>query len=81
MASCSGIGIKEITSTRVLLKGVITGLDSSKRYCLHHFWGGWENVPRTNGQTYTYITGITLVDLSSYGCYVPKNETIEGQQF
>ena len=81
MASCSGIGIKEITSTRVLLKGVITGLDSSKRYCLHHFWGGWENVPRTNGQTYTYITGRTSVDLSSYGCYVPKNKTIEGQQF
>ena len=80
MASCSGIGIKEIGSTRVYLKGSVTGLDSSKRYCLHHYWGGWQNLPRS-GLDYTYITGVTSFDLGRAGCYVPKDKTVEGMQF
>jgi hypothetical protein len=80
MASCSGIGIKEIGSTKVYLKGTVTGLTSSKRYCLHHYWGGWQNLPRSS-LDYTYISGVTSFDLGSVGCYVPKNKTVEGQQF
>ncbi len=80
MASCSGIGIKEIGSTRVYLEGTITGIDSSKRYCLHHYWSGWQNLPRS-GRDYTYISGVTSFDLGSAGCYVPKDKTVEGQQF
>lgn len=80
MASCSGIGIKEIGSTKVYLQGSITGLSSSKRYCLHHYWGGWRNLPRS-GVSYTYISGVASFNLGSAGCYVPKNMTVEGQQF
>lgn len=80
MASCSGIGIKEIGSTKVYLDGYVTGLDRSKRYCLHHYWGGWQNLPRS-GLGYTYISGATSFNLGVAGCYVPRDKTVEGQQF
>jgi len=80
MASCTGIAVKEITGSRVYLKGSITGLSSSKEYCLHYFSRGYENLPN-NSLDYTYIHGHTSCDLSAYGCYVPTGNLAVGGQF
>ena len=80
MASCTGITAKEITSTKVYLKGYVTGLSSSKEYCLHYFSGGWKTLPNAS-LGYTYITNRTSFDLSSIGCYVPTIDLVEGSQF
>ena len=80
MASCSGIAVKEITSSRVYLSGVITGLESSKRYCLHYYSWGWKNMPSGN-QTYTYFSGVTSLDLAGRACYIPTIDLNAGEQF
>ena len=80
MASCNEIAVKEKTSTKVLLKGKITGLGSGKRYCLHYYSWGWKNMPNS-ARNYTYMSGGTSFDLGSAGSYVPAGDLIEGKQF
>jgi len=74
MTTCSEIAVKDTTSDKILLKGIITGLSSSKQYCLLYMaGGGFTNLP--NGSYgYTYFTSRSSFDLDGAGCYVPVSD-------
>jgi len=77
VASCN-ISIKRVTSSKVYLKGSVTGLDSSKTYCMLYRvvdWGevDWTNLP-SNSFGYTYFGSATSLSLDANGCYIPKSD-------
>ncbi len=80
MASCSGIVVKSISDGKVYLKGTISGLSSSKHYCLHYFSGDWKNMPNKSLE-YTYFKNKTTFDLSAAGCHIPESDLDPGVQF
>lgn len=79
MVFCGNIGVKSYSDTKVYLKGTVTGLDTSKKYCLHYFDWGDKNLPNKT-YSYTYIKNKTSFDLGSAGCYVPRSAWADGEQ-
>jgi len=80
MVFCGDIAVKSYSNEKINLKGIITGLDSSKKYCLHYFDYDHVNLPNKT-QSYTYIHGVTSYDLYAHGCYRPRVGIGVGDQF
>ena len=70
MANCDNIAFDRIEDRKVYLKGVITGLDSSKKYCVYYLIKTYVNL-HNDLVHYTYLTKRTSFDLESRGCYLP----------
>ena len=72
MASCN-ISIKNTTNDRIYLKGRVTGLSSSKTYCmLYRAAGSWTNLSSKNFG-YTYFGNASSFNLGDAGCYISKS--------